>query len=187
MEKGETMDYDPGTYDMIHQAQVQWPCLSFDVMGADAAKYPMSVYVVAGTQADKGTECQLLVMKWSQLNRTKYDMLESDDESSDDGEDDDPLLDFRMIPHDGTCNRVRCMPQAGHVVASWSEKGKVYIWRRRDRAALGRQVRPSGEAHGHAGPRYGRQRGRLEPRRWGLAADRGRRRVLQVLGRALPE
>jgi ribosome assembly protein RRB1 len=133
LEPGEVMDYEPGTYEMMHSAQVNWPCLSFDVMtdslGVARAKYPMTAYVVAGTQAEPGQDCHLVVMKWSQLHKTKHDGAEdSDDESSDEEADEDAALDFRMVKHEGTVNRVRCMPQAAHVVATWSEKGVVHIW-----------------------------------------------------------
>jgi ribosome assembly protein RRB1 len=30
--EGETLDYDPSAYIMLHQLAVEWPCLSFDIL-----------------------------------------------------------------------------------------------------------------------------------------------------------
>ena len=42
---------------MLHRAQVEWPCLSVDVirddLGAQRGSYPMTAYVVAGSQASR--------------------------------------------------------------------------------------------------------------------------------------
>lgn len=58
---GEQLDVEPGTYDMLHRAEVEWPCLSIDILrddlGAQRTSYPMTAYVVAGTQA--GASLQL--------------------------------------------------------------------------------------------------------------------------------
>jgi len=51
------------------------------------------------------------------------------DEESDDGLDDDPILEYRAIPHMGAVNRIRVMPHpTSHIVSTWSETGKVHIW-----------------------------------------------------------
>lgn len=46
---------DQSAYVMLHQAQTGAPCLSFDIvldnLGNDRIEYPMSAYLVAGTQA----------------------------------------------------------------------------------------------------------------------------------------
>ena len=64
---------------------------------------------------------------------------DSDDEDDDDDTlDEDPVLEFRSVPHLGGVNRVRAQPMPAsqplppvsqpYYVASWSETGKVHIW-----------------------------------------------------------
>lgn len=54
---GEELDYQPEAYKMYHSMQPEWPCLSIDVMpdmlGAARTAFPHTVYLVAGTQADR--------------------------------------------------------------------------------------------------------------------------------------
>lgn len=69
--------------------------------------------------------------------------LTDDSDSEDEGDDDDrldedPVLEFRSIPHIGGVNRVRAQPlppstplppvSQPYFVASWAETGKVHIW-----------------------------------------------------------
>lgn len=136
LEEGEQLDMEPGSYDLIHKAQVEWPCLSFDIirddLGAQRTTYPMTAYVVAGTQAEKSDDNRLYMMKWSRLYKTNKDgREESDDdgESESDSDDDhEAQLECKGVPHPGGVNRVRSMPQAGHIVASWADTGKVHMW-----------------------------------------------------------
>jgi ribosome assembly protein RRB1 len=147
LEEGQVLEPEPGTYKMLHKLEVQWPCLSFDVLpdalGDNRTKFPMTAYCVSGTQADKGDKNKLIVMKWSNLQKTNKDGLEDDDdedeidrkyrlEDDEDDEDDsdndqDPELEFRMIKYQGGVNRVRTMPQMSTLVASWSDNGSVYV------------------------------------------------------------
>merc|ERR1719387_452895 len=67
IEEGEQLDVEMSCYDMLHRAQVDWPCLSFDIMpdslGMQRSTYPMTCYVIAGTQADESANNRLYVMK----------------------------------------------------------------------------------------------------------------------------
>ncbi|KAF4732692.1 Glutamate-rich WD repeat-containing protein 1, partial [Perkinsus olseni] len=72
VEEGEELVLgDPTMYTMLHRAEVEWPCLSFDTiqdnLGASRKKYPMTCYVVAGTQADTAKNNKIVVMKWSHM------------------------------------------------------------------------------------------------------------------------
>ena len=146
LEEGQILEPEPGTYKMLHKLEVQWPCLSFDILpdalGDNRTKFPMTSYVVSGTQADRPEKNKLVVMKWSNLQKTNKDGLEDDDDEEeidrkyrlDDDDDDedsdndqDPDLEFRMIKHNGGVNRVRAMPQMSTLVASWSDNGSVYV------------------------------------------------------------
>eukprot|EP01127_Copromyxa_protea_P003254 TRINITY_DN13095_c0_g1_i1.p1 TRINITY_DN13095_c0_g1~~TRINITY_DN13095_c0_g1_i1.p1 ORF type:complete len:467 (+),score=135.23 TRINITY_DN13095_c0_g1_i1:33-1433(+) len=135
LEEGETLEYDPSTYDMLHVLTPQWPCLSFDILpdnlGFQREKYPHTMYLVAGTQAERSSENSILLMKLSDLSKTKED--ESDDggfnvDGSSSGGDEDPVLEVKSIPHSATINRIRAMPQNPHIVACMNEDSSAEIF-----------------------------------------------------------
>lgn len=133
LEPGEVLDYDSSVYDMMFALNVEWPCLSFDFMkdnlGIMRSKFPHTMYCVAGTQAASADKNRLVVMKLSQLNKTKHD--EDDDEENEDSDDelhDEPIVEHKYVKHQGAVNRIRSMPQNPHIVADWSETGEVHIW-----------------------------------------------------------
>lgn len=133
LEEGETLEMDPSAYVMYHSTGCEWPCLSFDIipdkLGPARSKFPLSATVVAGSQADKPNNNKLYVLKLSNLTKTQPKKVESDDESDDsDDEPELPNLQVARIPHYGGVNRVRTMPQEPHLVATWSEVGKVNIF-----------------------------------------------------------
>lgn len=92
----------------------------------------MSMYLVAGTQADTPSANKIFVMKASRLCRTyKGSGMESDEESDDEGDDidEDPVLEYKTIKHHGGINRVRVMARSGvQIAATWAETGQVHIW-----------------------------------------------------------
>lgn len=57
MEAGEELVCDESAYVMLHQARTGAPCLSFDIipdsLGNNREAFPMTSYIVAGTQAAK--------------------------------------------------------------------------------------------------------------------------------------
>ncbi|KAI9003573.1 WD40-repeat-containing domain protein [Gaertneriomyces semiglobifer] len=132
LEADEELVADHTTYEMLHTLSVEWPCLSFDVLrdnlGQNRSAFPMTTYVVSGSQADKAKDNKLYVMKLSQMSRTKqYDDDEVEDD--DDDVDEDPILENKIIPHQGGVNRIRVMPHVeSHIVASWADTGKVHIY-----------------------------------------------------------
>ncbi|XP_076650680.1 WD repeat-containing protein 1 l(2)09851 [Halictus rubicundus] len=130
----EELVVDKTAYQMLHHAQSGAPCLSFDVilddLGNNREDYPLTMYLVAGTQAARAHVNNLLVMKMRNLHRTNED---SDDELEDDESDGDdsksPVMSVAPIKHQGCINRVRYM-KIGQtpLAASWSELGRVHIW-----------------------------------------------------------
>ena len=132
MAPGERLDYDSTAYDMLHRMHVEWPCLTFgfvrDTLGEERTTYPMTAYCVAGTQADRPGSNQLICKKLSHLARTRHDEDSESDEDSDDEEDDDPIVESQAVPHHGTVNRLRLMPQSTHICATWSDTGKVHVY-----------------------------------------------------------
>lgn len=131
MEEGDELTYDKSAYEMYHAAQTNAPCLSFDVipdnLGDSRTEFPMTAYIVAGTQAAPGKQNHVIVIKMSQLDKT----ISNDEDSDSDDEllDEEPDLDTAMVNHSGGVNRLRysSIPER-HIVASWSERGQVHIW-----------------------------------------------------------
>jgi len=114
LEEGEELTVDKSAYRLLHHAQSGAPCLSFDVipddLGNSRESYPLSMYIVAGTQAAKTHVNNLLVMKMSNLLGNKQRSDDSEDESSDSEDEDDegkPVMSVAPIKHQGCINRVR--------------------------------------------------------------------------------
>ncbi|KAK4537231.1 hypothetical protein CDCA_CDCA11G3256 [Cyanidium caldarium] len=140
--------YDESAYKMRFELNVEWPCLSFDVVraGNASAALPAEVWIVAGTQASAPAKNSLNVLHLSRLGSTnkRGDADEDDDESDESDSSSDsaespsdakgaqrpatPHLDYVRIRHNGSINRVRCLPQVPHVVAAWSDQGSVGIF-----------------------------------------------------------
>lgn len=73
--KDEILEPDESVYIMRHSMDVNWPCLSFDVLrdnlGDERQRYPATAYIVTGTQADVAKNNQLSVYKMSSLHKTQ--------------------------------------------------------------------------------------------------------------------
>lgn len=131
LEEGEELVYDHTAYHMYHEAQTGAPCLSFDILrdslGSQRTEYPMTVYLVSGTQAEDSKPNFIILMKMSDLKRTSENDEDSEDETLDD--EDTPQLDTIMVQHDGIVNRLRAVLLGErHLVATWSDRGVVGIW-----------------------------------------------------------
>ncbi|QRV97407.1 glutamate-rich WD repeat protein [Ceratobasidium sp. AG-Ba] len=136
----EVLEADQSVYEMLHQMGVSWPCLSFDVLrdglGDNRQTYPATAYVATGTQADVASKNEVMVMKMSRLSKTQKDDGDSDDSDDDsEVEDEEAIVEYRSIPHQGGVNRVRAQPvpslpsaNTPYHVATWAETGKVHIW-----------------------------------------------------------
>lgn len=148
LEDGEELVCEPSAYDMLHRLNSEWPCLSFDILrdtlGPNRTRFPHTLYLAAGTQADMAKRNKISIMKLSKLRRTKHDRREDkgEDEPESDNEligsdeeigeeelvDEDPLVEVRDIKHDGGVNRIRSNPHAPHLLATWADTGKVHMW-----------------------------------------------------------
>jgi ribosome assembly protein RRB1 len=73
LQKDEILEPDSSAYHMLHRMNVKWPCLSFDILpdelGDERRSYPHTVYMVAGTQAQRAKDNEILVMKLSGLHK----------------------------------------------------------------------------------------------------------------------
>jgi len=75
--QGEVLEADDSVYIMRHTMNVNWPCLSFDILrdnlGDERQRYPAVAYLVAGSQADIPKNNEVSVYKLSSLHRTQKD------------------------------------------------------------------------------------------------------------------
>lgn len=91
-------------------------------------KFPMTVYMVAGSQAPKKSDNRIYVMKWGEMHKT---VNEDDDNSSDDSGEEtqrkEPVIRFESVPHRGAINRIKSM-YGSPIVATWNEDAEVGIY-----------------------------------------------------------
>lgn len=141
LKEGEVLEYDNDAYELYHRITTEWPCLSFDLLIPEnkpfqivgpkrqLISYPLTVYSVAGCQAEPGKQNAVYFMKWSELHKTKYDDDSADDilDAEDADHDADGVLNTLSIRHQSPVNRIRSMNGTG-VVALWSEDGSVCIY-----------------------------------------------------------
>ncbi|KAJ8938454.1 hypothetical protein NQ314_011491 [Rhamnusium bicolor] len=132
LEEGEELVCDQTAYIMYHQAATSAPCLSFDIvrdtLGDNRETFPLTGYIVAGTQASQAHVNNIIVMKLSNLHKTNR---ENDEDESDEEEDEmkNPKMTGALIKHQGCVNRIRTTLLNNSVIAaSWSELGRVNIW-----------------------------------------------------------
>lgn len=146
LDEGEgELECDESAYVMLHAASTGAPCLSFDLIseGSQAVtsdlEFPLTTYMVAGTQAAKTHTNNLIVMRMSNLHKTssKAEDEDSDLDSDEDegGEDEErkPQMSCALIKHQGAINRVRTTNLRNSVfAATWSELGRVSIYDLKD-------------------------------------------------------
>ncbi|XP_050530467.1 glutamate-rich WD repeat-containing protein 1 [Daktulosphaira vitifoliae] len=139
MNEEESLVFDPSAYHMLHDVDSGLPCLSFDVIADDLGSnrniFPHTMYLVAGSQAEKPKDNCVIVMKLSNLNAIKKDESSSSEDSdvesdsSDEESNDQPVLQVSALPHFGTINRIRSTAVNGKVFgAVWSERGVVNMY-----------------------------------------------------------
>ena len=86
----------------------------------------MTVYCVAGSQAEKKADNRLYVMKWGDMHKTVHEDDESDSEEERQAPV-EPVIRFETVPHRGGVNRVRTMHNSS-IVATWNEDCEVGIY-----------------------------------------------------------
>lgn len=71
---GEELEYDPSAYVMYHSLRAEWPCLSFDIMrdngGENRVRFPQSMFLVCGSQADMKDKNKVTILKLSDMHKT---------------------------------------------------------------------------------------------------------------------
>jgi hypothetical protein len=67
MKEGETLVCDETAYTTLHTFTTAAPCLSFDIipdgLGHNRVKFPLTSYLISGTQAQRSHANQLIIMK----------------------------------------------------------------------------------------------------------------------------
>ncbi|XP_055534972.1 glutamate-rich WD repeat-containing protein 1 [Wyeomyia smithii] len=135
----EELVCDESAYVMLHQAHTGAPCLSFDIipdpLGEDREKFPLTAFLVAGTQAARTHVNNVIIMKMSNLHRTSKKQDTDDESDSDEYSDEEDVDDKRpqmscaLIKHAGCVNRIRSTTfNNNRYVATWSEMGRVSIY-----------------------------------------------------------
>lgn len=134
----EVLEADPTVYEMLHNVNLPWPCLTIDVipdsLGSERRSYPQSLLMATATQASKKKDNELMVLQLSQLNKTLVKGEDDDEADNDDDEDADadPVIENENISLKDTTNRLKVSPFASSaqevLTASMSENGEVYIF-----------------------------------------------------------
>lgn len=134
----EVLQADPTVYEMLHNVNMPWPCLTLDILpdqlGAERRSFPATVYVATATQAAKAKDNELITMKLSSLAKTLVKEDDEDEEEEEDDEDDavDPIMISETLPLKSTTNRVRVSPHAQetgeYLTALLQENGEVQIY-----------------------------------------------------------
>ena len=90
-------------------------------------QFPMDVYMVAGSQAEKRGDNRLYVMKWGDMHQTTHEDEECSDSEEEEARNREPIIRFEAIPNRGGINRVRSM-HGTPIVAAWTEEAEVAIF-----------------------------------------------------------
>ncbi|KAJ9530838.1 hypothetical protein QJQ45_028716 [Haematococcus lacustris] len=94
----EELDYDRTAYDCLHRLELDWPCLSFDLikddLGGPRSTFPHSLLLAAGTQAATAKQNYLAFLRLANLGQGRHGKkaqkaADGSDSSSDEDDDDD--------------------------------------------------------------------------------------------------
>ena len=142
LQTDEYLDYDNTAYTMLHRADSEWPCLSFDWLSGETSdklaynnyspsivkdfEYPMDLYSVAGSQAGLPSKNKIYVLRFANLMKTKFDDDPEHEDEFNEKElnEGNPIILHRSIPIKGGINRIRSM-QGYPIVALWSEARSI--------------------------------------------------------------
>ncbi|CAH8641159.1 unnamed protein product [Heterobilharzia americana] len=145
LEDDEELVMDKNAYTMFLELEVESSSLSFDILTDNLGPSRCvelngaahSACIIAGTEASKGNQNKLVVMRLCNMipfkRKNSADESESDSENESDSSEEDldaePEIEAATILHPGTVNRVRAKQHMGrYLAASWSENGSVFIW-----------------------------------------------------------
>jgi len=160
----EPLEMDETAYKMHHALTPEWPSLTLDIMpdkhlglNSIRTRFPHTVTMVVGSQADSIKKNKISVLRMSDLCRIpgsknnekseseiddemlgeewKHDVDNDDNEESDDSDEEeeeeerDPILEHYSFPHsNGGINRIRICPQNTDIVSVWGDNGDVSLY-----------------------------------------------------------
>ncbi|KAH8617924.1 putative Histone binding protein RBBP4 or subunit C of CAF1 complex [Trypanosoma vivax] len=152
-QQSQKLEYSNKAYDSFLQLRTEYPSLSFHILregeltggGGRMTKYPLSLTLVCGSQAEESSKNQLYVLRITNICRTKHDAgSDSDSDDSyigDDGESEDedddeevevnngePIVHHRTISLHGTANRIRGDHHNPNLLAVWCDTGHVQVF-----------------------------------------------------------
>lgn len=140
---GDELEHDPRAYILLHRLQAGAPCLTFDVLqdnlGDKREEFPLTCYIVSGTESDSGRPNYINVMKLHNIHKTQKEDDEEDSDEEDESEDEDerPELNLVTMQHSGGVNRLRVSALNNKIfTGSWSDKGCVYVYDITEQAAI---------------------------------------------------
>ncbi|KHN81220.1 Glutamate-rich WD repeat-containing protein 1 [Toxocara canis] len=136
LKEDEEWEFDPEAYRQFHSFETKWPCLSFDTiiddLGENRSEFPMTCSLVAGTEAERARDNELIIMRLSNLTAIESEKEEdSASEDEDEAKEDSktPRLHAAIIPHQGGVNRIRVAKLGdSRVCAVWNDLAKVQLW-----------------------------------------------------------
>lgn len=143
IKEDQELDFDNEAYDMLHRAKIEWPCLTIDFLIPQnfyppinnfynktncsnfKDDYPYTCHMVAGSQTNTQNGF-LYYMKWSNMQKTKYDDDPDKGADSDEEEGQDPFMKFEKIQIKGNINRIKTMKNS-YISAYWTDSPTVEI------------------------------------------------------------
>uniref|UniRef100_A0A7E4VM12 Glutamate-rich WD repeat-containing protein 1 n=1 Tax=Panagrellus redivivus TaxID=6233 RepID=A0A7E4VM12_PANRE len=88
LNEDEEWEFDPEAYHFFHTFETTKPCLSFDVIldedGDNRSTYPLSLFLVGGSQNEEKRKNELYVMKLKNLYGFEHEKKGGEDDSDDD-------------------------------------------------------------------------------------------------------
>ncbi|CAK9290662.1 unnamed protein product [Gordionus sp. m RMFG-2023] len=137
-ESDNDLECDESVYEILHNFTLASSCLSFNIipdnLGNNRALYPLTGYIVAGTQGPHFRKNSLIVLKMENLCKTQKSSENLDNETSDSETEEEtiiktPKFESSSIHHEGGVNRLKLMQiNEKLIVATWSESKKVHLW-----------------------------------------------------------
>ncbi|CAN6904813.1 unnamed protein product [Brassica oleracea] len=105
-----------------------------DKLGLNRTEFPHTLYMVAGTQAEKAPWNSIGLFKISNVSGKRRDVvpktlvngdggMEDEDDEDEDSDSDEESV--RRVAHHGCVNRIRAMPQNPHICVSWADYAHV--------------------------------------------------------------
>ncbi|KAL0231098.1 hypothetical protein GEMRC1_010503 [Eukaryota sp. GEM-RC1] len=133
LQEGEELEVDSSAYHLLHNLSTPWPCYSLTFLDDSIGlrkRYPLSVNLIAGTQAPSDKENSLFLLHCSNLRSTLYDGDSENEREFDSDDEFDGVAQLKSveIPHHGSTNKLSVLPGNSSVIATSSSDKKVRLF-----------------------------------------------------------